>query len=65
MIEEIEYVKSKLPHREGTWQELADAAGVNYHFVQKLGCHRASGFSKVGYEQIQKLAAYFRQRETT
>lgn len=63
MADDIEYVISKLPERPGTWQELADAADVNYSFVQKLGCRKASGFSKDGYAQIVKLAAYFRGLE--
>lgn len=65
MADDIEYVISKLPDRPGTWRDLAAAAGVGYHFVQKLGCNKATGYSRSGYQQIQKLAAYFREQERT
>lgn len=64
MTDEIQYVKSRLADHKGRFA-LAETVGVKYSFVQKLACHKASGYSKAGYEQIQKLAAYFRQLEAS
>lgn len=64
MTDEIQYVKSRLADHKGRFA-LSKTVGVKYSFVQKLACHKASGYSKAGYEQIQKLAAYFRQQEAS
>lgn len=66
MDQDFEYVKTKIAakgNRGGSWDNLAKAADVNYHWLTKFHQGRASGYSKAGIAQIRKLAAYFRQQE--
>lgn len=61
MDETFEYVRSKVKNRTETYQELAERAGVNYWWLIKFP--DSHGVSRRGIEHVQKLAAYFRERE--
>ena len=67
MNQDYYYVKDKIasPANRGSWDALAKAAGVNYHWLTKFSQGRTSGYSRVGVAQIQKLAAYFRKKEAS
>lgn len=61
MDEIFEYVRAKVKGRTETYQELAERTGVNYWWLIKFPeSHR---ISRRGFEHVQKLAAYFKERE--